>query len=258
MKNLLFLLVTGSAGVATVTGTTLATQIPVEIAQPTAEELLRGMDSNLQFETRSARVTMTINDGKRIREMTIQTYGRGENESAMEYLTPEREKGTKMLKIDDQLWLYLPRAERVQKISGHMMRQGMMGSDVSYEDMMAGSEFEEMYTATVVGSEQLNGRLHWKVQALAKDNSVAYPKRMMWIDDAHRIPSKQELYALSGMLLKTWTMTDVQEVGGQMTPMRTEITDALRPGSSTVIVTSELQYGVDLADEVFSKRWLER
>ena len=162
-------------------------------AQPTAEELLKGMDNNLQFETRSAVVTMTVNDGKRERVMTMQTYGRGQNESAMEYLTPEREKGTKMLKIDDALWLYLPRAERVQKISGHMMRQGMMGSDVSYEDMMAGSEFEEMYTATVVGSEQLDGRLHWKVEAVAKDSSVTYPKRMMWIDDEYRIPSKQEL-----------------------------------------------------------------
>ena len=43
-----------------------------------------------------------------------------------------------------------------------------------------------------------------------------------------------------------------------MTPMRTEITDALRPGSSTVIVTSELKFGIELEDEVFSKRWLER
>lgn len=255
MKNLLFLLAVGSAGVATFTGSTLAQQAP---AQPTAEELLKGLDSNLQFETRSAMVTMTVNDGKRERVMTMQTYGRGENESAMEYLSPEREKGTKMLKIDDQLWLYLPRAERVQKISGHMMRQGMMGSDVSYEDMMAGAEFEEMYTAKVVGSEQLDGRLHWKVEAVAKDTSVTYPKRMMWIDDEYRIPSKQELYALSGMLLKTWTMGDVQEVGGQMTPMRTEITDALRPGSSTLIVTSELKYGIELEDEIFSKRWLER
>ena len=58
--------------------------------------------------------------------------------------------------------------------------------------------------------------------------------------------------------MKTWTMGDVQEVGGQMTPMRTEITDALRPGSSTVIVTSELKFGIELEDEVFSKRWLER
>lgn len=255
MKKLLFALAIGSAGIASFAGTTLAQEAP---AQPTAEELLKGLDANLQFETRSAKMTMTVNDGKRERVMTMQTYGRGENESAVEYLTPEREKGTKMLKIDDQLWLYLPRAERVQKISGHMMRQGMMGSDVSYEDMMAGADFFDAYTATVVGSEQLDGRLHWKVEAVAKDSTVTYPKRMMWIDDATRIPTKQELYALSGMLLKTWTMSDVQDIGGQMTPMRTEITDNLRPGSSTVIQTSELKYGVDLEDEVFSKRWLER
>ncbi len=230
----------------------------VNEATPSASELLQAMDGNLQFTTRTSITTMTVDDGRRSRSYTMKTFGRGEDEAAMEYLSPAREAGTRMLKMGDQLWLYLPTAERVQKISGHMMRQGMMGSDMSYEDMMAGSEFEDMYTATVVGSEDLDGRKHWKVEAVAKDTTVTYPKRMIWVDDEHRVPTKQELYALSGMLLKTWTMSDIQEVDGQMVPMRMEIADALREGSSTVIHTTELEFGVELEDEVFSKRWLER
>ena len=48
----------------------------------------------------------------------------------------------------------MPRAERVQKISGHMLRQGMMGSDMSYEDMLEAADFEEKYEAEVVGEEE--------------------------------------------------------------------------------------------------------
>lgn len=227
-------------------------------AQPSAQELLKAMDSNLQFETRTATVKMTVNDGRRTRSYEMVSHGRGETDSAIEYLAPEREKGTRMLKLDDQLWMYMPRAERTQKISGHMMRQGMMGSDISYEDMMTGSDFDKMYTAKVVGSEQLDGRLHWKLEATAKDTTVTYPKRVIWIDDGYRIPTKQELYALSGMLMKTWTMSEVKDVNGQMTPMRMEVTDALREGSSTVIETTQLQMGIELEAETFSKRWLER
>ena len=225
---------------------------------PSASELLESMDHNLQFETRTATVTMTVNDGRRTRSYTLTSHGRGQDEAAIEYLSPDREKGTRMLKKGDQLWLYMPKAERTQKISGHMMRQGMMGSDVSYEDLMAGHEFEEFYTASVVGSESLEGRLHWKIEAVAKDNTVSYPRRTIWIDDAHRIPTKQELYALSGLLLKTWTMSDVRDIEGQMTPMRMEIRDALREGSATVMETTALTYGVALEDETFSLRWLER
>ena len=45
----------------------------------------------------------------------------------------------------------------------------------------------------------------------AKDDSVTYPKRVTYVDKQTFVPLKQELYALSGMLLKTWTMSDVKE-----------------------------------------------
>ena len=52
----------------------------------------------------------------------------------------------------------------------------------------------KLYTATVVGSEDLNGRKHWKIEAVAKDTTVAYPKRLIWVDAEYRTPTKQELF----------------------------------------------------------------
>lgn len=231
---------------------------PALAADPTAAELLAAMDTNLQSESQTSTVTMTVEDGRRTREFRMRISARGRQSSAMEYEAPEREKGTRMLKVDDQMWLYLPKAERVQKISGHMMRQGMMGSDVSYEDMATTEDFDETYDATVVGSEEVDGRKHWKVEAIARDSSVTYPKRVIWIDDGYRIPTKQELYALSGILLKTWTMSDVRQIDGKYVPHRMVISDELKKGSATTIITTDLTFGVELADEVFSRRWLER
>jgi outer membrane lipoprotein-sorting protein len=226
---------------------------------PTATELLHGMDKNLQTESRTATMTMTVTESGRARSYKMRVQSRGKTDSAVEYLEPEREKGNRMLKEGDQLWLYLARGERVQKVSGHMMREGMMGSDVSYEDLMASADFEAQYEATVTGQEPIDGRSCWKIEAKARDNTVSYPKRIIWVDAQTLIPARQELYALSGMLLKTWTMTDVKDLGGgRMMPMRMEIADKLREGSSTVIVTDDIQLGVKLSDEVFSMRWLER
>ena len=110
---------------------------------PTAEQLLDRMDKNMTFEARRARLTMTV-EGKRTHSFEIISYGRGEEDSAMEYVAPARDKGTKMLKLGDELWIYLPGVDRVQKISGHMMREGMMGSDISYEDLMASRELRTL------------------------------------------------------------------------------------------------------------------
>lgn len=227
-------------------------------APPTASELLQAMDGNLQFDTRTSTSTMVVDDGRRPRTYKMVTYGRGETEAAIEYVLPEREKGTKMLKQGDQLWLYLPRSERVQKISGHMMRQGMMGSDVSYEDLMSSDSFEEEYAAEVTGSEPVDGRACWKLVATAKDDTVTYPRRIMWIDAETLMPLKQELFALSGMKMKTWTMSDIRPVEGRQVAFKMVITDELKQGSSTTMTIDEVTFGVKLEDEVFSRRWLER
>jgi len=227
-------------------------------AQPTADQLLAEMDKYLTFETRTSVAEMKVIDSRRTRSYTLRSFGRGMTDSAVEFLSPARDKGTKMLKKGDNLWLYMPRAERVQKISGHMLRQGMMGSDISYEDMLQSSKFREMYKARVVGSEDKNGRKCWKVEAIARDNKVSYPKRILWIDAEHKLPLQQELFALSGMKLKTWSMSDIRTIEGRPVAMKMVLADQLRKGSKTVIVTKSVSFGVKLRTEVFSRRWLQR
>ena len=89
-------------------------------------------------------------------------------------------------------------------------------------------------------------------------NEYTIPKRIIWIDDAYRTPTKQELYALSGMLLKTWMMSDVKVIDGKNVPMKMVLSDALKEGSSTTIITEEISFDIDIEDQIFSRRWLER
>lgn len=225
---------------------------------PTARELLRMIDRNLTFETRKATVRMTVEGKGRTRTYEMVSFGRGQNDAAIEYLEPRREKGTKMLKLGDELWIYMPSIERVQKISGHMLRQGMMGSDVSYEDLMASRELERDYDAKVTGSAQHNRRDCWILEMNAKTDRVSYPRRKTWVDKETLIPVKQELFALSGRLLKTWTMSDVKKFGERLFPTRMVISDQAKKGSRTIIEMADLVFGVKLKTEVFARRWLER
>jgi outer membrane lipoprotein-sorting protein len=245
MKTLVTALILGAASTA-------AAQAP------TAEQLLDAMDKNLTFETRTSRIVMTV-EGRRTRSYDILSYGRGEEDTAMEYLSPARDKGTRMLKLGGELWIYLPSVDKVQKISGHMLRQGMMGSDVSYEDLMASTEMRKMYQAKVTGEDQVDGHACWRLEMTARDNTVSYPKRISCIDKQSHIPLRQELYALSGMLLKTWTMSDPKEFeGGRFYPTKMVIQDQVKKDSVTRIEFKEMKFGVALESEVFSLRWLER
>ena len=58
-----------------------------------------------------------------------------------------------MLKIEDKLFTYSPQTDRIIQISGHMLRQSVMGSDMSYNDIMEDKPLETLYSATLENEE---------------------------------------------------------------------------------------------------------
>lgn len=154
--------------------------------------------------------------------------------------------------------MYLPSVERVQKISGHMLRQGMMGSDMSYEDMMEASSWKARYSGVVEGEESFNGVKVWRVKLTAKSADVSYPTRVVLVDQVTYIPLRQELYATSGMLLKTWEMSDVRVIEGKNVAMKMVVEDKLQAGSRTELKFEAMDFSVAVPEEIFSVRWLER
>ncbi len=237
---------------------TLALLSPGFARAITVDEMLDHVDKNLTYDSRESSVRMTVVKGGSTKTYLMHSFGRGAEEMAMEYLEPARDKGTKMLKKSDELWMWLPSVEKTQKISGHMLRQGMMGSDMSYEDLMEQSTWRDAYSGTVVAEETIEGRKVWKVDLKAKDSTVSYPRRLIWVDQSSYIPLKQELYALSGMLLKTWTMSDIREVAGRQFAYKMVVEDQVQKNSRTEITFESVAFAVPLQEEVFSTRWLER
>ena len=225
---------------------------------PSVDELLARIDANMTFDTRTSTMTMTVTKNGRVKAYEMRSYGRGADEAAVEYLSPARDAGTRMLKKGDELWMYLPSVEKTQRISGHMLRQGMMGSDFSYEDMMEAADWKSRYKGSIVGEEAQDGAPCYKVELNALSDDVSYPKRVIWVDEKLLIPRRQELYALSGMLLKVITMSDVKAFGTRQFPTKVVAEDKLQQGSRTELVFTSIDFSVKLEDEVFSLRWLER
>ena len=201
---------------------------------------------------------MTVTTGRRIKVYEMQSYGKGKEEAAIEFFSPARDKGTKMLKKNNELWMYLPSIEKTQKISGHMLRQGLMGSDMSYEDLLETTQLSEYYTANVIGLATVNERPCYQMEMIAKSEETTYAKRVSCIDTEHFVPVQEKLYAVSGMLLKEWTMTDVKDFNGRKFPTTIVVEDKLQQNSVTTIEFISLEFSVPLQEEVFNKRWLER
>jgi len=120
-----------------------------KILPPGAATILEKIDENMSSDTHITEAEMVIYGKRKNRTVASRSHSRGTYDSFTEYLAPDREKGTKMLKLKDRLWIFSPSTDRTIQLSGHMLRQSVMGSDLLYEDMMEDRELTDIYDAEV-------------------------------------------------------------------------------------------------------------
>jgi outer membrane lipoprotein-sorting protein len=154
--------------------------------------------------------------------------------------------------------MYSPDNEGVMLISGHMLKESMMGSDMSYEDTINNDTLASRYNAVVSGSEAWNGQDAWVLELTAKSRTESYPKRKLLIDKATGDLLHYELYALSGAKLKEYNLIKVENINGKRFPVEAEIRDLLRRDSRTTFVMKNVVLDRPIPDSVFSQRNLER
>jgi outer membrane lipoprotein-sorting protein len=223
-----------------------------------ASKILETVDKNMSSKNRIFESDMIINGRRSSRTIGSRTYSEGDRKSFTEYLSPAREQGTKMLKLEDQLWIYSPSTDRIIQISGHMLRQSVMGSDLSYEDMMDDRKLTDIYTATVAGHEEVDGRDTYVLDLTAIVADVAYYSQKIWVDFERFVPLKQEMFAKSGQLLKRTTLSDVQKVQGRWFPMTMVYKDMLKDGSGTEFRITSAKFDQEIPEYIFTKAALKQ
>ena len=227
--------------------------------QMSADDIMKAMDKNLNANSRIMTSKMVVKGRRNNRTIESKNWVIGTELAFTEYLSPPREAGTKMLKIGEKLYTYSPQTDRVIQISGHMLRQSVMGSDMSYNDMMEDRPMEELYSATIEGLAILDGREHWVMVLNAKVKGLSYPKRRSWVDKEYLLPKKEELYAKSGKLLKTASLEGIKKIDGRWFPSKFVYKDELKRNSKgTEWIIDNIQFNKKIPDSRFSKALLRK
>ena len=237
----------------------LAAALPMALfaQQPSAAELLARIDNNEIYDTLSYEGEMIVNFQGRRYVKTMKVWAKGSALSFIEFTNAE-DSGTKYLKRDGRLYFYSPDTEEVILISGHMLKESMMGSDMSYEDTIDNDTLSARYTPRLAGEESVDGKACWVLELSAKKKTESYPTQKIWVEKATGDMVRSEQYALSGTKLKEYRLLKVEVFGGRRFPVELEIRDLLRKNSSTVMTMKNAVLDKPIADSVFSTRNLER
>ncbi|MEO0085841.1 MAG: outer membrane lipoprotein-sorting protein [candidate division WOR-3 bacterium] len=225
---------------------------------PDGNLLLARIDANIGSENKVIVATMTIAGRRGSRKVKVKSWVSGTDRSFTEYLAPERDKGTKMLKLGSDLWTYSPATDRTIRISGHMLRQSVSGSDLSYEDMMEDPKLTNLYTASTADADTIAGRPVWTLELTARRPDIAYQARRLWVDSERFIVLREERFSKSGKLLKMSEVLEVKRLSSRWVATRAVFRDALKTGAGTEFAIESIEFDAPIPDGLFTKASLRR
>lgn len=223
----------------------------------TGEEILRKMDKMRVYETIEYKAEMKIylaNQPPRVK--TMYTRALGEEKAYIEFLNAE-DAGNKYLKIKKRLWLYDAEEEASISLSGHYLKQGIMGSDISFEDAAEADSLYEKYDIKLHGKEKLDGISCFLIELNATTKRAPYHQRKMWVDTERYVTLKEEMYSKSGKLLKTMNVLEVEKFSKRYYPTKFEMINAQRK-SKTVLRMYDVKFNASINEGIFNLRYLQR
>lgn len=163
-------------------------------------------------------------DGGR-RVYRLQLYRRGDN-TLVTFLEPAVEKGRRILRVGEDMWMLLPNVKRPTRVSA---KQNFMGGDFNNNDVLRLSLTDD-YTAQF-GTGGDAG--HFQLILTAKDGSITYAKVVALIDKTTYLPTQYDYYTESGKLVKRMVFSDIGDRGdGVRSPRKWTMTNMVTGRSS--------------------------
>jgi len=220
-----------------------------------ANKALRGDSSH-------GTMSMTIVTPKWERTMDVEGWNRGREYAFILIHAPAKDKGNITLRRKNEMWLWLPKVERVIKVPPTMMHSAWQGSDFTYEDIVKADSVVKDYKHTLLSKRTEDGRIVYRIRGdPLPDAPVVWGKVIMEVavyGDDEAVPLKEEDYNERGDLERTITLSDIRRLGGRLVPAKLECVPRRKAGQRTTLVYHSLEFDVPLTEDFFSQARLQK
>jgi outer membrane lipoprotein-sorting protein len=230
----------------------------------TAEQIIQTMTETMNPEQAEGKMEMTIvTSSGEDRTFLYKTYSKDKGvKSLMKYLEPSRVKGQTILMLNDgdDIWTYFPRTKRIRKLASHAKKQKLEGSDFSYEDLGSSNTFIEKYNSVRLNDEKKEGYMCYKLELTRKpETDASYSRLIVWVDKETLVPIVIDYYHEDDPDLreKQLICRDIQLIDNIYTPMQYTMYNKLDNTKTTMKIV-EIDYGVDLPDDLFTEQGMQR
>jgi len=222
-----------------------------------AQAIIKKLEKNLRGDYMYATMKMIVTSKRGQRTVEIESWSKGNDKSFVKILYPKKDKGITFLKIDNQMWQYIPKIERTIKIPASMMLQSWMGSDFTNDDMVKESSLEEDYTSKLLSKQGDDATIELIPR---HDAAVVWGKIVIEVDVKNAVPVKEIFYDDRMKKVRVLTFSKVQRHGSHMVPMVMELKplDVDKKENSTKVIYEKVDFDAHIDPSYFTKQALKR
>ena len=223
------------------------------------EKILDNVDDIYRSNASHAIITLSVTTVNWQRTLTLEQWSKGEDKSLIRILKPKKEKGLTTLRVDKNVWNYMPKVKRVVKIPSSMMSSSWMGSHFTNDDLVKQSRMAEDYSFSITFEGTREGNDIIEITCIPNKNAaVVWGKVEVIVYRYNNIPIRMIYYDEDLLLSRTLEFTDIQTMNGKMVPTLMSMFPADEPNESTIVRWEEIQFDVTINDEFFSLRKLQQ
>ena len=222
--------------------------------KPDVIQIIDDMEALYRGDSSKAAITMIVETPQYQREMKMTSSAIGDEQSFIRVLSPKKDRGIATLKLDDEMWNYFPKINKVIKVPPSMMMGSWMGSDFTNDDLVKQTTLTDDYDLTLIETET-----QYTITLVPKELTVTVWGKIDYIvDRAAMVPLEQNFYDDRGDLIRTLAFSALKQFGDVRLPSRLEMIPLNKAGHKTIIIYDELIFEPDDIDSsIFTLRNLK-
>ncbi|BBP44702.1 outer membrane lipoprotein-sorting protein [Thiosulfatimonas sediminis] len=228
---------------------------PTAATQPTAAALITLALERWRGKSAYSQLTMLIQRPAWQRKLQIEGWTQGMSNSLMRFTYPPKDSGNAILKIDNQIWLFTPKLQRISKLPNSMLSQSWMGSDFSYNDLAKSDQILRDYNPQIIArhTDTFNPELSvYQLELHPKESApVVWGKEELWIRE-DGVLLKEIFFDQQMTPLRALQTLEIRnsKIGAYPTIMRMQ--DFNKTDEWTEVHTDKIWFDVAIPESLFS------
>ena len=212
-------------------------------------QMLKQIDANLTPPSYEAyRKLINSEPEGRKKEFVLYTAKKGKDKVAAMFLSPVSEKGRSTLRLEDNMWLYIPNIGKPIRITS---LQSVVGGVFNNSDILR-LDYAQEYSVNKVEEQVKSYLLHLK----AKSKTVAYDQLKMSVEKKSLLPTKIECLTKDSMLIKTLYFKKIKDFGAKIIrPSVIETDSPLYKNYKSIMIFAKIKKR-EFKDEVFTQTFM--